>query len=105
MSRVTLHDGTTLVTHDESECLLPRSCPIHSPSDHPLNSAPMQWVTELSQLLRVCEHGITHPDPDDLRVKTFLGGLKNLLLVEAITSVHLVAENCDGCCHSERNNP
>lgn len=55
----------------------------------------MDWYPALSHLVRICEHGLRHPDPDDLRVKVMS---LQLITVEAISSVHLVEENCDGCC-------
>lgn len=44
---------------------------------------------------RVCEHEYFHPDPDDLQFKM---SMMDWMTVEAISSVHLVSENCDGCC-------
>ena len=36
-----------------------------------------------------------HPDPDDIEFKMMVG---DFITVEAIYSVHMVEENCDGCC-------
>ena len=96
---LTLHGGRRLVgIHPEKSCLLDH-CAIHNPSDHPLNAAPFQWSEELRLLTRVCEHGFRHPDPDDLDFKMFC---MDWITVEAISSVHMMEENCDGCCHAPR---
>ena len=92
---VPLYNGNKLVgVHPAGTCLGP-NCAIHNPSDHPLNDAPFEWWEEVRLLNRVCEHGFRHPDPDDLRFKM---AMMDWMIVEAATSVHLVEENCDGCC-------
>lgn len=55
----------------------------------------MGWYDDIRHLTRVCEHGLHHPDPDDIQFKMMIG---DFMTVEAISSVHLVRENCDGCC-------
>lgn len=65
MDVVGLHDGTTLQIHGPARCAGTR-CSFHNPSDHPLRTAPMIWMPEINLILRVCEHGRTHPDPDSL---------------------------------------
>jgi hypothetical protein len=61
---ITLPNGATLKTHRKDECTGP-PCVIHSPSDHPLRDAPLDWRSDRALMERVCEHGIGHPDPDD----------------------------------------
>lgn len=103
---IVLYSGAVLTNiHSEDSCFL-EHCAIHNPSEHPLRNAPMDWYGgDIRALVRVCEHGLQHPDPDDLRFKLAIG---DFITVEALTSVHLVAENCDGCCiacqidHSKR---
>ena len=93
---IALHDGTILTgVHMPDECLGPNCC-IHNPSDHPLRETPLAWLGEIRAMFRVCEHGYFHPDPDDL---AFLMQAWRTRDVEAISSVHLMRENCDGCCH------
>ena len=98
---VILHSGAKLTNiHPEEVCSAKWGrhghCPIHSPSDHPLKDAPMDWYGgEIRHLVRVCEHGLYHPDPDDIAFKM---ATLDWMTVEAISSVHLVEENCDGCC-------
>lgn len=96
MADMILHNGMLLTNvHEEDECLLGH-CSIHNPSDHPLRDEPLTWWGEgINAMARVCEHGFTHPDPDDIAFKMATG---QWIAVEAISSVHLMKENCDGCC-------
>ena len=98
---IALHDGTILQNvHPAGTCALEHCC-IHNPSDHPLRGAPLAWMgPPIRSMARVCEHGLHHPDPDDL---AFKAATLDWITMEAITSVHLVAENCDGCCREEGN--
>ena len=92
---IVLHNGAVLKNiHPEGACF-GEFCPIHRPSDHPLNDKPFLWEPEIRVLFRVCEHEYSHPDPDDTR---FLLAFGQFALVEAVSSVHLMKENCDGCC-------
>jgi len=92
---VTLYDGTLLSgVHAPDECFLEHCC-IHNPSDHPLRTAPLAWMGGVRAMFRVCDHGLHHPDPDDT---TFMLASFRWMDVEAIASVHLMRENCDGCC-------
>lgn len=94
-TRFTLYDGSILRNvHLPDECFLPNCC-IHNPSDHPLKDAPLSWMGGARAMFRVCKHGFHHPDPDDMAFKRETWAWMEL---EAICSVHLVAENCDGCC-------
>ena len=95
---ITLASGRTLTNiHPEGTCIGEHCC-IHNPSDHPLKNAPMEWYPQISHMVRVCEHGFQHPDPDDIQFKMMIG---DFMAVEAISSVHLVRENCDGCCFDD----
>ncbi len=93
---IALHDGTIMSgVHTAGSCFGPNCC-IHNPSDHPLNTAPLSWMGgSVRAMSRVCKHGFHHPDPDDIAFKMLL---LDWMTVEAITSVHLMKENCDGCC-------
>lgn len=96
MEELILHSGRKLVgVHAEATCLGDH-CAIHRPSKHPLSTAPLDWLDGVG-LFRVCEHDYWHPDPDDVRFKI---GTMQWGMVEAITSVHLMKENCDGCCQT-----
>lgn len=94
MEPIALHDGRILQVHDAGTCFTPLACCIHHPSDHALNTAPLDWWQGVG-MMRVCEHGFRHPDPDDIAFKMSTG---NFIMVEAISSVHLVSDHCDGCC-------
>lgn len=82
MEPVTLTGGQVLLVHHESLCRM-GFCSVHRPSVHPLASAPLYWRSDRRIMERVCEHGIGHPDPDDLKVRTWPS-----------EAVH----GCDGCC-------
>jgi hypothetical protein len=60
-----LPNGDVLQSHVESECDgFP--CPLHSPSDHALRDAPLNWRQDRYLMERVCPCGVGHPDPDHL---------------------------------------
>jgi len=61
--------------HAPEMCEAP--CPYHSPSEHPLNDAPMALaiVFTLRIPMRVCEHEFLHPDPDGLQHLHRVGAL------------------------------
>src|SRR5687767_8816559 len=61
-----IRDGYLFV-HAEKRCQAP--CPIHAPSDHPLNQHDLHWRSDRRMFERLCDHGIGHPDPDDLAYK------------------------------------
>ena len=63
---IVLHDGTVLETHGPTRCV-GGFCSIHCPSVHPLNRAPLVWSRGTNLMLRVCDHGKLHPDPDSVR--------------------------------------
>lgn len=75
-SHVLEHSGVHLGgVHHSARCE-GRPCPIHNRSDHALRSWPQVW--HLGRVMRVCEHGGWHKDPDE-------PGQKRCL-------------RCDGCC-------
>ena len=80
--------GHVLYVHSRQDCLL--YCPIHAPSQHPLVAAPRYWRDDRGIMERICEHGIGHPDPDDLRI-----------VLDLDPGVH----SCDGCCRKEAHEP
>jgi hypothetical protein len=79
-----------LRTHPSSACANDPACCVHNPSDHPLKNAPMNWRGDRGMMERICEHGIGHPDPDDIAHKRRTYGTK----ADAAWGVH----GCDGCC-------
>jgi hypothetical protein len=85
-----LYDGSMLRTHPEVVCS--GRCSIHNPSSHPLNTAPLNWRADRHLMERICDHGIGHPDPDDLAYK------KRMLSAEVYLSHAYGIHGCDGCC-------
>lgn len=79
---IALHDGTTLAVHGRHICK-DQPCSVHRPSDHPLSEAPRDWCPVSRIMYRLCQHGYGHPDPDDLKVRTWPAEGRH---------------TCDGCC-------
>jgi len=79
-------------THAETDCS--GTCPLHAPSKHALNTAPLVWRPSKRVFERQCEHGVGHPDPDSLAWLASMEGER----AAATAGVH----GCDGCCSSER---
>jgi hypothetical protein len=70
-------------THALGDCYDATRCAVHRPSAHHMVSWPQVWRPDRRIVERRCEHGIGHPDPDDLRL---VSGWDD--------GVH----GCDGCC-------
>lgn len=87
---------TMLQVHAASLCANDPTCCIHKPSDHPLNTAKLNWRADKGLMERICPHGQGHPDPDDIahkrrtRGKDYAGAM----------AVH----GCDGCCRTVKSN-
>lgn len=62
------------------------ACVIHSPSDHHMRGWVLVWRDEKKLFERMCDHGIGHPDPDDLAY--------HMRQSRDWVEVH----GCDGCC-------
>lgn len=75
--------GPTLVTVHSPEKCAGDVCCIHNPTNHHMITWRQNWRGDKGMMERFCPHGIGHPDPDDLRVRTTPG-----------VGVH----GCDGCC-------
>ena len=67
-----------LLTHSQVRCE-GTHCPVHNPSNHHMKDWPQNYRDDLGCTERVCEHGIGHPDPDDIMWESTVHG-------------------CDGCC-------
>lgn len=85
--------GRTIIrVHSISECEGRESCCIHNPSKHALREAkisvriPGPFDIKPLHMERICEHGVGHPDPDDMLYWKSRG--------EESMGVH----GCDGCC-------
>lgn len=72
--------------HDPSACA-GEPCIIHNPTDHHMRDWPVHVRFDKANLVeRICEHGVGHPDPDDLTYQEKMG--------RAWQGIH----GCDGCC-------
>lgn len=74
--------------HDRDKCA-GENCCIHNPSDHPLKNAELNWRSDRRIMERLCDHGVGHPDPDDLEYRVIVLGQDS-----KYAGVH----GCDGCC-------
>lgn len=79
-----------MMVHNRARCVPP--CAIHAPSDHPLNKNDLHWRSDLGIFERACNHGIGHPDPDDLAYK------RTVLTPEQYRARALEVHGCDWCC-------
>lgn len=78
----TLRGGEVIVAHVDWDCHS-YWCPIHMPSPHHMREWPQHWNQITQTIMRVCEHGEQHYDPD------------------SNVPINLIAEHqmqCDGCC-------
>lgn len=70
MELIATTDGRQLIqVHDRVNCV-GSPCSIHAPSDHALRHASLRWRPDRRIMERICHHGVGHPDPDDLRVRS-----------------------------------
>jgi len=81
-----------LSVHERSRCE-GEFCCIHNPSDHPLKEAELNWRADRRIMERLCECGVGHPDPDDLRFR-----VEQLGEDPEYAGIH----GCCGCCFSEK---
>jgi hypothetical protein len=87
-----IHVGQQVLrTHAEGTCRGEHCC-IHKPSDHPLNTAQLHWRADRQMMERICEHGVGHPDPDDLEYK------RSIMSRQAYRARAYETHGCDGCC-------
>jgi hypothetical protein len=89
---VGVQQGTRVLRTHGAEYCSGEFCCIHKPSDHALHAAPMNWRSDNGLMERICEHGVGHPDPDDLTHKLLTLGAEGFAAGEY--DVH----GCDGCC-------
>lgn len=66
VNRVVIPSGQVIIgMHMEAECE-GVGCPVHHPSLHHLSELSQSWDPETGTMMRVCKHGIKHPDPDQV---------------------------------------
>lgn len=82
MEEFTTGMGQRLMVHSQEACK-GDNCVIHNPSDHSMRDFQTYWRQDRGIMERICTHGIGHPDPDDLTVRTYK---------------HERVHGCDGCC-------
>lgn len=58
------HSDTVLLVHREGDCL-GENCTVHNRSDHPLRKWVQHWDARQACMMRLCEHGQSHIDPDE----------------------------------------
>lgn len=83
--------GGVLVTHAPDACA-GENCCVHNPSAHPLSTAPLNWRGDRGRMERICEHGVGHPDPDDLAYKRSV--MSHAKYSSGAWGIH----GCDRCC-------
>ena len=79
--------GQLILVHRQVNCK-GFNCVIHCPSHHVMSHLPTHWRWDRYMMERICEHGVGHPDPDDI----------------AYTKQNDV-HGCDGCCSPEVTDP
>jgi hypothetical protein len=63
--------------HEDDQCA-GDYCTIHNNSEHRMRDFKQLWRDDMAIMERVCEHGVGHPDPDEIKLRKEHG--------------------CDGCC-------
>lgn len=78
------HSDRVIMAHPQKSCTYDVGpCTIHLKTNHKMRAFPQHWRDDRGIMERICPHGIGHPDPDDLRVRTIK---------------HEGVHGCDGCC-------
>lgn len=90
---IRLFDGRDLRVHPATACEGGWCC-IHNPSEHRLAEAPLNWRSDRGLMERFCEHGVGHPDPDDLAWKR--------VSMPDYDAWAFGVHGCDGCCRKPR---
>jgi len=82
MRIVTLVGGQKILAHERQNCMSEICC-VHNPSNHHMREWKQHWRDDRQVMERICVHGIGHPDPDDLRIRS---------------GNDAGTHGCDGCC-------
>lgn len=59
------HRNIAVGTHSADKCA-GEFCTIHNRSDHHMRHMKQEWRWDKGIMERICEHGIGHPDPDEI---------------------------------------
>lgn len=70
-----------ITCHDADKCA-GQYCTIHKRSNHAMRSFPQMWRDDRGFMERICPHGVGHPDPDEVYLKSKWDW----------------SHACDGCC-------
>ena len=73
MSKYTTGTGQDLFVHGPYKCK-GEFCVIHKPSNHHMREWKTHWRDDRGIMERLCEHGIGHPDPDEINDPTGIHG-------------------------------
>ena len=73
--------------HPPTDCAEREFCAIHAPSPHLMRTFPTHFRFDRYLMERICDHGVGHPDPDDVAYQA-------VAMPERMAGVH----GCDGCC-------
>jgi len=88
MAKYKLHKSDTILVnvHSKKVCKGEYCC-IHNPSNHHMADWPQVWRADRGIMERICEHGVGHPDPDQIMKceEDWIHG-------------------CDGCCQPSETN-
>lgn len=89
--RVELIGGQVLYTHTMEECV-GHKCSVHNRSNHHMRDWPQNWRSDRGIMELLCEHGVGHPDPDEIAFKKRILGEEEAYYI----GIH----GCDGCCRT-----
>lgn len=81
-----VENGFLSRVHSASKCA-GENCWVHNPSPTHMATWPINWRDDNRTAERLCEHGVGHPDLDDVTYNARLG---------RDTTIH----GCDGCCEA-----
>lgn len=83
-------EGTVWAFHAPSECA-GRPCPVHAPSSHHMTDWPLLLPPNPHNVIleRMCEHNVTHPDPD---------AVQQAIIFDPTREGEHGLHTCDGCC-------
>ena len=84
------HGNLVVNVHPENDDCRTFGCAVHNPSDHSMRHMPTLFRGDNGMTERVCEHGVGHPDPDNL------GFIERTRGANAATAIS--THGCDGCC-------
>jgi hypothetical protein len=91
MEKYTTGTGQLVYVHNRADCQ-GDYCVIHNPSDHIMKDWPTHWRQDRGMMERICEHGVGHPDPDDIDFK------RRVAEKYPHKSYDKGVHGCDGCC-------